>query len=135
MEEFWCWIELTYFFQGHIFPGETLILGASKISTISDKIFCKSIKQNWTRPENFDIYFCVSFDAIAKNGFMRGRQGTGLSIFSDFWFPNFQRSKSSVFRQLVNRVYSTYRFTCDELNFHGNTLNCKNIISVIVVVE
>ena len=23
---------------------------------------CKEIKQNWTEPENSDIYFCVNFD-------------------------------------------------------------------------
>ena len=28
----------------------------------------KKIKQNWTRPENFDIYFCISLDKLNFGG-------------------------------------------------------------------
>ena len=52
--------------------------------TILDKYLAKSkeIKQSWTRLENFDISFCVSFDHYYQNlisGGIHWALGTGLS--------------------------------------------------------
>ena len=35
----------------------------------------KKIKQNWTKPENFDIWFCVRFDRYCQKLNFRGETG------------------------------------------------------------
>ena len=92
----------------------------------------KKVKQNWTRPENFDICFSISFDHYCEKLIFVGRLDTKpvLSINFEVFYsiPDFERSKivRQLVRQLVYKVYYTryfkFRLTYSELNLHVNTV-------------
>ena len=126
------------------------------LQAISDKILFKKLKNqhNGTRPENFDIYLCISFDHYCQKLSFRGETGQSVSpsnfkIFFSFLFIQ-------VIQQLIRLlmyififiilililIYThtefivlniKYRFNCSELNCHRKTLNCKDIMSLILV--
>ena len=89
----------------------------------------RKIKQSWTRPENSDICFCISFDRYSQKLFFGGKTGQEPVYphnFEIFSFPNFQDPKlfgNSYTKFIILDI--KFPFTCCELNFHGSILKLQ----------
>ena len=86
------------------------------LRAISDKN--KRDKQNWIRPKNLDICFCLSFGCIAQNYFLEGKPDTSLCFhpilrFSFHFFSFHVLTRNTEFTV----VDITYCFTCFTFNF------------------
>ena len=123
----------------------------------------KKMKQNWTRPENLNICFCGSFDRYCQKLLLLllffffgggGREGTGETVHWPMPTPNFENFfsfpiflKSSVLSlKLFGNSWSKshtkfivldikFRSTFGELNFHGNSVNCRNMSLIVDVIK
>ena len=84
----------------------------------------KENKQNWTRPENFNKLISVR------------ETGASLCPLLNLRFPHHFLSLLTTHE--ATRIQSffildiRFRFTCDELSLHGNIVNDKDIVSLIV---
>lgn len=126
------------------------------LQAISDKLLCKKLKNqhNGTRPDNFDIYLCISFDHYCQKLSFRHDTGQSVSpsnfkIFFSFLFIQVIQQLIRllmyifIFIILILRLIYThtefivldikYRFNCSELSCHRKTLNCKDIMSLILL--
>ena len=83
-----------------VFKASFLKHGTSVLSQKKVKI-----KQNWTRPENLGICFCVSFDRYCQKLIFRGeteRQPVSLPKFEIFFsFPNFAKHEKQYLQKTV----------------------------------
>ena len=102
----------------------------------------KNISTNWTNPGIFDIWICINLDSYCQKLIFRESTGhSSVSIkFWDFLFlfeslkivslTYFDNSRDTLYLEFAT-LDITYRFTCRKLNFHGNALNCKDIMSLL----
>ena len=125
----------------------------------------KKMKQNWTRPENLNVCFCGSFDHYCQKllllllllllfFFFSGGEGAGETGHWAMPTPNFENFfsfliflKSSVLSlKLFSNSWSKsqakfiildikFRSNFGELNFHGNSVNCRNMSLIVDAIK
>ena len=77
----------------------------------------KEIQLNWTRVENFDIYFCIHFNCLPKYNFCIGNWAPGYvstkswNFSNVFYFAKIVSLKLSVAREATRMPSLLYRIS------------------------